>query len=70
MPQTPHKKKNNLLKYNIYNQKHKNYSELESNVIEEPDKLGQSYDIINTPKMKLNNIIDIAIKTLISIQIQ
>ena len=55
LPQTPHKKKNNLLKYNIYNQKHKNYSELESNVIEEPDKLGQSYDIINTPKMKLNN---------------
>ena len=54
-PQTPLKKKNNLLKYNIYNQKHKNYSELESNGIEEQDKLGQSYDIINTHKMKLNN---------------
>ena len=54
-PQTPFKKKNNLLKYNIYNQKHKNYSELESNGIEEQDRLGQSFDIINTPKKKLNN---------------
>ena len=55
LPQTPQKKKNNLLKYNIYNHKHKNYSELESNDIEEQDKFGQSYDIINIPKIKLNN---------------
>ena len=54
-PQTPQKKKNNLLKYNIYNHNHKNYSEFESNDIEEQDKFGQSYDITNTPKMKLNN---------------